>query len=240
MSHKYLWEEQEERWDYFIQNFLSLAPDLSNVRDFESFKKQLLEGYSKDPSLLAYIEGNQDKYSETYRTFYERTEIQSTILDNWDEEFGKLQRDENIGGLIRLKEEMEKSETTFVIEEKKSGIISKIENLIAPPKKIAIEPEVPLSYSEIWSKVIKETGDTFPFTKSREIITQLEETGEIFPVVIDGNRYWVSPDKELVLPKRSEEKTIEKNLEKPVKKERVEKNVEDERPFYEKFKSTTT
>jgi len=43
-------------------------------------------------------------------------------------------------------------------------------------------------------------------------------------VVIDGNRYWVSPDKELVLPKRSEEKTIEKNLEKPVKKERVEKN----------------
>jgi len=236
MSHKYLWEEQEERWDYFIQNFLSLAPDLSNVRDFESFKKQLLEGYSKDPSLLAYIEGNQDKYSETYRTFYERTEIQSTILDNWDEEFGKLQRDENIGGLIRLKEEMEKSETTFVIEEKKSGIISKIENLIAPPKKIAIEPEVPLLYSEIWSKIIKETRDTFPFTKSREIITQLEETGEIFPVVIDGNRYWVSPDKELVLPKRSEEKTIEKNLEKPVKKERVEKNVEDERPFYEKFK----
>jgi len=126
MSHKYLWEEQEERWDYFIQNFLSLAPDLSNVRDFESFKKQLLEGYSKDPSLLAYIEGNQDKYSETYRTFYERTEIQSTILDNWDEEFGKLQRDENIGGLIRLKEEMEKSETTFVIEEKNQELFLKL------------------------------------------------------------------------------------------------------------------
>lgn len=98
MAHKYWEEDTEQRHSYFEKQFLSKARErarergmslsryLSQIKDFESFKRILADAWDSDASLLDYFNNMADS---SLLDFYQRNAIQKILNEGKDVEITK-------------------------------------------------------------------------------------------------------------------------------------------------------
>lgn len=72
-------DETSDRQEYFVEQYLQLAGDTSNIKDLSSFKDSLESAYSKDASLSNFIANFSE---EDYNAFFKNSNIQGIINSN--------------------------------------------------------------------------------------------------------------------------------------------------------------